>query len=90
MQQLKNIIYMFDTDNLYLEFKYNKRVARAKGTNEKIITCDYYIVSFNKEFIRFNNSIKSYDTIKNLRAERVYYNTELEGIVIRIREYWER
>lgn len=90
MQQLKNIIYMFDTDNLYLEFKYNKRVARAKGTNEKIITCDYYIASFNKEFIRFNNSIKSYDTIKNLRAEKVYYNTELKGIIIRIREYWER
>ena len=69
MQQLKDIIYLFDTSNLYLEFKYNKRVARAKGTTEKIITCDYYIVPFNKEFVRFNNSIKSYDTIKNLRAE---------------------
>ena len=28
--------------------------------------------------------------IKNLRAEKVYYHTELEGVVIRIREYWER
>ena len=90
MQQLKNIIYMFDTDNLYLEFKYNKRVATAKGTTEKIITCDYYIVPFNKEFVRFNNSIKSYDTIKNLRAEKVYYHTELKGVVIRVREYLER
>ena len=59
-------------------------------TTKKIITCDYYIIPFNKEFVRFNNSIKSYDTIKNLRAEKVYYHTELEGIVIRIREYWER
>ena len=90
MQQLKNIIYLFDTSNLYLEFKYNKQVTKAKNTTEKNIACDYYIVPFNKEFVRFNNSIKSYDTIKNLRAEKVYYHTELEGVVIRIREYWER
>ena len=90
MQQLKNIIYLFDTSNLYLEFKYNKQVTRTKNTTEKNITCDYHIVPFNKEFVKFNNSIKSYDTIKNLRAEKVYYHTELEGVVIRIREYWER
>lgn len=90
MQQLKDIIYLFDTSNLYLEFKYNKQVVKAKDTTEKNITCDYYITPFNKEFVKFNNSIKSYDTIKNLRAERVYYHTELEGIVIRIREYWKR
>ena len=90
MKQVKNIIYLFDRSNLYLEFKYNERVARAKGTTEKIITGDYYIVPFNTEFVRFNNSIKSYDTIKNLRAEKVYYHTELEGVVIRIREYGVR
>ena len=90
MQQLKDIIYLFDTSNLYLEFRYNKQVTKAKNTTEKNITCDYHIVPFNKEFVKFNNSIKSYDTIKNLRAERVYYSTELNGIVVRIREYWKR
>ena len=90
MQQLKNIIYLFDTSNLYLEFKYNKQVTKAKNTTKKNITCDYHIVPFNKEFVKFNGSIKLYDTIKNLRAEKVYYHTELEGVVIRIREYWER
>ena len=50
------------------------------------------IIKINKDhnFVRFNNSIKSYDTIKNLRAEKVYYHTELEGVVIRIREYGVR
>ena len=90
MQQLKDIIYLFDTSNLYLEFKYNKQVTRTKNTTEKNITCNYHIVPFNKEFVKFNGSIKLYDTIKNLRAEKVYYHTELKGIVIRIREYWER
>ena len=90
MQQLKDIIYLFDTSNLYLEFRYNKQVTKAKNTTEKNITCDYHIVPFNKEFVKFNNSIKSYDTIRNLRAERVYYSTELNGIVVRIREYWKR
>lgn len=90
MQQLKDIIYLFDTSNLYLEFKYNKQVTRTKNTTKKNITCDYHIVPFNKEFVKFNGSIKLYDTIKNLRAERVYYDTELKGIVVRIREYWKR
>ena len=90
MQQSKDIIYLFDTSNLYLEFRYNKQVTKAKNTTEKNITCDYHIVPFNKEFVKLNNSIKSYDTIKNLRAERVYYSTELNGIVVRIREYWKR
>lgn len=35
MQQLKDIIYLFDTSNLYLEFKYNKQVTKAKKYDRK-------------------------------------------------------